>query len=512
MTGPRRGPGGPALLFGIALALFGLTAVLLGSRGRPGSIKAGANSFLDPRPGIEAHNSPAVAADPSRPAVLAVADRIDTPQFSCSLSRSDDGGSSWRQVEFDLPPQAPNCFWPDVGFDDKGELLVLFTSTGGRFNLPVSVWLQRFVADAPAGPATQVTGPLGFHSTLAVDGPRVAVAWLRAGPTTVDKPVGFAPPHALVVVRSEDGGRTFASPVAVSEVDRLVALPTVLITGREVVVGALDLGDDRLDYEALHDSQSGPPHEGRWRVVTWTSNDGGITFGPTATVADDLVIPQRIIVNLGPRPGFARDPRSGRLYATWDAGRDDDRDVFLSWSDDGGTAWAPAVSILPRVGTQTLPAVSVSPGGRVDVVFYDRGREPEDVLAEVVLASSWDGGRSFRASTLSDRSFDSGIGFGSAQGIPVIASQMAALSEQGRAVVFWTDTRKGTVDTNRQDIAVAAAAVEAPEPTVWALVVLGAVLCVAGALLALGGAGRPAGKVGDSRERSPSPSGNIRGV
>jgi len=89
---------------------------------------------------------------------------------------------------------------------------------------------------------------------------------------------------------------------------------------------------------------------------------------------------------------------------------------------------------------------------------------------------------------------------------------MAALSEQGRAVVFWTDTRKGTVDTNRQDIAVAAAAVEAPEPTVWALVVLGAVLCVAGALLALGGAGRPAGKVGDSRERSPSPSGNIRGV
>lgn len=256
----------------------------------------------------------------------------------------------------------------------------------------MSVWLQRFVADAPAGPAVQVTGSLGFHSTLGVDGPRVAVAWLQAGPATVDKPQGFASPHALVVARSEDGGRSFSAPVAVSGTDRRVALPTVLMAGKEVVVGALDLGDDRLDYEALHESQGGPPDDGRWRVVAWSSTDGGATFEPVATVADGLVIPQRIIVNLGPRPGFARDPKSGRLYATWDAGRDDDRDVFLSWSDDGGRAWVPAMRVLPRLGTQTLPAVSVAPDGRVDLVFYDRGREPEDVLAEVVLASSWDGG------------------------------------------------------------------------------------------------------------------------
>lgn len=274
------------------------------------------------------------------------------------------------------------------------------------------------------------------------------------------------------------------------------------MAGKEVVVGALDLGDDRLDYEALHESQGGPPDDGRWRVVAWSSTDGGATFEPVATVADGLVIPQRIIVNLGPRPGFARDPKSGRLYATWDAGRDDDRDVFLSWSDDGGRAWVPAMRVLPRLGTQTLPAVSVAPDGRVDLVFYDRGREPEDVLAEVVLASSWDGGRSFKASTVSNRSFDSGIGFGSAQGIPVIASQMAAVSEPERAVVFWTDTRKGTVDTNRQDIAFAAVTVEAPTPTRWLLVGFGCALLVGGMVLILLGAGRLAGKVGDRAERS----------
>ena len=484
MTLNRRSAGCAAVVLGVAL-------LVVGGSTRPAAIEAEPNRFVDVRPGIEAHNSPAVAFDPSRPGVMAVADRVSSPRFSCSVSLSDDGGGSWRRVGLDLPAEAPNCFWPDVAFDDKGSLLVLYTSTGGRFNLPVSVWLQRFEAETPAGPAVQVTGPLGFHSSLGVDGRRVAVAWLQAGSTTVDKPEGFAPPHALMVARSDDGGRRFSSPVPVSEADRLVALPTVIMgTDRQVIVGALDLGDDLLDYEAGHDSQGGPPDDGRWRLVAWTSEDEGASFGPTSIVADDLVIPQRIIVNLGPRPDFGRDPRSGRLYATWDAGQGNDRDVFLASSDDAGKTWAPPRSVLRRSGTQTLPSVSVSTDGRVDVAFYDRGREPEDVLAEVVLASSWDGGGSFVTTTVSDRSFDARIGFGSAEEIPVIASQMATVSEPDRSLVFWTDTRKGTIDTGRQDIALASAEPRPPRGRRAALLAFG-VLLVAGGLLAVGGQRRP---------------------
>jgi hypothetical protein len=480
MTTVRRLAAAVGVVLGIAL-------LVMGAKSQPGKVQGGANRFVDSGPGIEAHNSPAVARNPSRPDVLAVADRVTSPEFSCSVSLSGDGGGTWRRVAFDLPTEAPNCFWPDVGFDERGSLLVLYTSTGGRFNLPVSVWLQRFEGEAPAGPAVRVTGPLGFHSSLGVDGQRVAVAWLQAGPSTVDKPVGFAPPHALMVARSEDGGRRFSPPATVGEADRLVALPSVVMgPGRQLVVGALDLGDDLLDYESRHDSQGGPPDDGRWRVAAWTSEDDGASFGPTSIVADDLVIPQRIIVNLGPRPGFGRDPRSGRLYATWDAGQGDDRDVYLAWSDDAGRTWTPARPVVRRPGTQTLPAVSVSPDGRVDVVFYDRGREPEDVLAEVVLASSWDGGTSFVTSTVSDRSFDARIGFGSAQNIPTIASQMAAVSEQGRALVLWTDTRKGTIDSGRQDIAVAAVRARPPRGRRVALLALGSLLVVGGAVVELG--------------------------
>ena len=472
---------------GLAVAVLGLALALVGAQERPPEVHPGRTSFLlVDRPGIEAHNTPSVASHPARPHVLAAANRIDTPFFGCSLALSENGGGSWRPVE--LPLAAPNCYWIDVAYAGDGSLLVLYTATGGLYNLPVSVWVQRFEGTTPAGPPVQVAGSMAFHADLVVSEGRVLVTWVQAGPATVDKPVGFAPPRALVVTRSLDGGRTFSPPVTLSEPERLVALPTVLAgKGDQVVVGALDLGDDLLDYEARHESQGGPPAEGRWRVVSWTSEDGGATFGPTATVSDDLVIPQRLIVNLGPAPGFARDPTGGRLYATWDAGRGDDRDVFLASSDDGGRTWTPARRVVRRPGTQSLPAVAVAPDGRVDVLFYDRSRDPEDRRAETVLASSWDGGGSFTAATVSDRGFDTAVGFGSAQGIPLQGSHLAVLSEPGRALAFWADTRKGTVDTNRQDVALTSVGVRPAQGPRWPLVVLGAVLFVAGNMALVAG-------------------------
>ena len=479
------------LLAGVVAALLGVALVLLGARERPAELRPGVNRFLSgDRPGIDAQNSPAVAADPRRPDVVAVANRVDTPAFSCSITTSADGGRNWRPVGFALPTDAPNCFWPDVAFDDQGRLLVLFTATGGRYNLPVGVWLQRLDEAGPVGPAVPVAGQLAFHAHLAANGKRVLATWVQAGPATVDKGVGFAPPHPLMLARSDDSGRSFHPPVRVSEDTRRVALPTVLAgPGDEVLVGALDLADDALDYEALHESQGGPPAEGRWRVVTWTSVDGGATFRPASTVAEP-VIPRRIIVNLGPAPGFARDPASGRVYATWDGGRGDERDVSLAWSDDSGATWSPPVRVAPRRRTQDLPAVGVAPDGRVDVVFYDRSRDPDDLATEVALASSWDRGRSFVTTTVSDRPFDSRIGFGSAQDMPVLSSHLAVLSRPDRALAFWADTRRGTIDTNRQDLALAVVEARPGRGVWWPPLVLGALLLVAGAALVTAAARR----------------------
>ncbi len=419
-----------------------------------------------------------------------MADRIDTPRFGCSVSLSGTGGASWRSVPLPLAPGAPNCFFPDVGFDGDGELLVLYTATGGQFNQPLGVWLQRYRGDVAAGPPVQVAGPVAFHARLAVRDRRVLVAWVQATPGAAERPLGWeAAPNPVMLTRSDDDGRTFAPPVVVSEPDRRVVQPSVVMgAGGEVLVGALDLGDDVQNYEARHMGQGGPAPEGRWRVVAWRSSDGGAGFGPATIVSlDALVIPGRIIVNLAPAPSFARDPGTGRLYAAWDAGRGDDRDVFLARSDDGGATWTGATRVAPGPRAQFLPAVDVAPDGRVDVLFYDRRRDPGDVMAEVVLATSDDGGRTFATATVSDRSFDSRIGFGSFQGIPLLGSQVAVASDADGALTFWADTSAGDVTTNIQDLASSAVDIDgARGPRCW-LVAGAAALVIAGmALTALG--------------------------
>jgi hypothetical protein len=472
-------------LAGAALVLIGVVVGGLGLRSWPARVRpAGAATVNADRPGIDAHNSPAVALDPGRPLVVAVADRIDTPRFSCSLHLSKTGGETWAPLPLPRPPEAPNCYWPDVAFDGDGRLLVLYTATGGRYNQPVGVWLQRYEGDAPAGSPVRVAGTEAFHAHLAVDGRRVLVAWVQTPPQNAERPLGFEPgPNPLMLARSEDGGATFSAPVVV-ESSRRVVQPSVLIgSGGTVTVGALDMADDAFNYEARHEGQGGPPPEGFWRVVAWRSSDGGATFGPATVVADRLDIPERVIVDLMPGPSFARDPRSGALYAAWDAGQGAARDVFLARSGDGGTAWGPPVRLEPGGGSQFLPGVGVAPGGRVDLVFYDRSKDPNDVMAEVVVASSWVGGRTVTGAVASEKPFDSRIGLASSQGLPQLGNQLAVASRADGFLALWADTTAGTQATNLQDLAVASVAASPAEGRRWPLVGLGAALVLAGAAL-----------------------------
>jgi hypothetical protein len=471
----------------VASAFAGLVLVVVGLQSGPARLRPATPAFVNAdRPGINAHNSPSVAR--GGPALLALADRIDTPRFSCSVSLSTTAGDTWRPLALPLAPDAPNCHQPDIAFDSDNRLLVLYTATGGRFNQPVGVWLQRSDGEAPMGPPVRVAPAEAFHARMAVDGRRVWVTWVQVD-GAAEEPLGFgAIPAPVRMVRSVDGGATFGAPVTVSDGLRAVQPTPVAVGGDRVVVGALDLAGDVGNYEARHGGQGGPPPEDRWRVVSWTSTDGGTTFAAPVTVAAELVVPARIIVNLAPAPSFTPDPSAeGRLYAAWDAGRGDGRDVFLARSDDAGATWSPAVPVAPRPKGQFLPAVGVSPTGRVDVAFYDRSADVDDVRASVTLASSADNGRTFRTATVSDAPFDTRIGFGSLQGIPLLGSRLAVLSETDRALAFWSDTGRGTIDDNVQDLAGVSVDVEGAGRRRPALIVLGALLLGLGLAGLLGG-------------------------
>ncbi len=487
---------------GAGAALAGLLAVVLGlHQDREASLRPRAPQPVseDPQLAINSNTSPVVAIHPRRPEVLVAAGRVDAPRLACKVAVSTTGGEAWRPLDLPLPPGADNCFWPAAAFDGDGNLLVVFTPTGGPFNLPTGLWLQRFTPDfTPAGAPLQVGGPLTFQPRLAVEGRRVLVAWIQAGDDRATKFLGFGPPpNPIVLARSEDGGRTFAAPVTVSEPSRLAVQPTLLVApGGQVVVGALDLGNDRTTYESSHEGQPGPPPQERWRVVAWTSSDGGAPFGPATTVTEDVVPVQRVLIDLAPAPAFALDTPRRRVYAAWESGHD----VFLSRSDDGARTWTPPRRVGPHTGGQFLPGVGIAPDGRLDVAFYDRSRDPEDVLAEVVLASSDDGGRSFTTGTVSDRRFDSIVGSFNGDNV-MLGSHLAVVSGRDEAVVVWADTARGNRVNNIVDLVSATVEIRPGRGPRAPLVAAGAAVAAGGVLITA----RSWPGTGGRRGRRPAP-------
>jgi len=263
----------------------------------------------------------------------------------------------------------------------------------------------------------------------------------------------------------------------------------VVGAGGSIVVGALDYNDDVDNYEALHEGQGGPPAAGAtWRVLAWRSADGGATFAAPAVVADRLPVPQRVVIDLAPGPSFASDPARNRLYAAWDAGTGDDRDVFVAASPDGGVTWAPGRPLDPRPRGQFMPALDVAPSGRVDVIFYDRSRDPGDVLVEARAGSSDDLGATFATRVVSTHRFDSRVGQGGRQAIPQLGNQLAVLSREDGFLAFWADTTRATpttADVQVMDLAVATVTPSDDAGRSWLLAAAGLAAVAAGAALLL---------------------------
>lgn len=500
----RRGARVPWPALGLALVAVGVGLVLIAASAETGSalasavgpVNLGAGDPLD----ITAHNSPSVVSDPRHPERLAVASRVDTPQFSCRLHVSSDAGDHWQPLPIPFPAgeeEPPRCFGPDVAYGADGTLYLSFVTLKGAGNVPNAAWLSSS-SDGGRTLSTpkRVIGPLAFQLRVMAD-PAVAgrlhLSWLQAGGTAT---LGFPEAgYPILTARSDDGGGTWGEPVQVSPPGRGRVVAPVPATGPsgELYVAYLDLGEDSLDYHGGHEGKGGDPYPGRWALVLARSGDHGRSWAES--VVEDGVVPiERLIAFFPPAPSLAVDGRDGRVYVAFHDSRGGDADVWLWSSSDKGASFGAGrrVNDTPkRDGTsQYLPRVSVAPNGRVDVVYYDRRADQRNVANEVSLQSSTDGGESFNSRLrISGRSFDSGIGFGSERGMADLGSRLGSWSGDGRAVAVWADTRAGTAASNKQDLA--RAVVDYPE-TAWRTPGMagGVALAAAGAALALGGAYR----------------------
>ena len=181
----------PWWLLGTALVLFGIGALLVSTAydseptvevlGGNFPVNAGAGDQLD----ISAHNSPTLVRNPANRSQLAVANRIDSPRYSCALHASADAGATWRQTPIPLPTgEEPKCYAPDVAFGRTGTLFLSFVTLKGNGNVPNAVWLSssRDGGRSLSKPR-KLLGKLSFQTRLIADPAvpgRLYLTWLQA--------------------------------------------------------------------------------------------------------------------------------------------------------------------------------------------------------------------------------------------------------------------------------------------------------------------------------------------
>ncbi len=412
-----------------------------------------------------ANNSPTILADPSEPRFVVLANRLDAPDFGCALQVSGDGGHSWapaRPVPT-LPEGAEKCYAPEVAFDRHGVLHYLFVGLAGRGNEPMGA----FLTTSPDRGATfseprQVLGPLNFAVRMAIDGGigergRMHLVWLHA---TSDPGVGSfgPPPNPVLSAYSDDGGKTFSEPVQVSDRDRLRVVAPALALGADhrVHVAYYDLEGDAVDYHGLE----GPVWPEPWSLVLATSHDGGRSFR-RGVVVEDAIIPYERVMLIFTMAPPSLVVRGERACLAWPDGRHGDADVLARCSTDRGRKWTKAARVNDdRVGngkSQFLPRLALSPGGRLDAVFYDRRIDTKNLVNEVFFTYSTDGGRRF-APTVKVSTEGSFSLIGQRYLTPAAAGQvefggrLGLLSRDDEVVAAWADTRNSRPHTTGQDI------------------------------------------------------------
>jgi hypothetical protein len=383
-------------------------------------------------PTVGRFTEPAIAVNPKNPEQV-----VGVFQDNVHASYSQDAGHTWQLAEGVEPKNYRISGDVSVAFDSQGHAFVCYIAFDklGTFN---------YWAHGATRNGVFVRRSLDGGKTWEADHFPVAEQTSSPGIPFEDKPwivadntngryagnlyVGWTrwrlADSQMVLSRSTDDGKTWSQPV---EIDAHPGLPRDDNGAAEGFSGAV--GPDGMLYAIWSQDDA---------IMLTTSRDGGVSFSRARAVIHTAPIMFAVdtLERANGFPQIAIDPRSKRVYVTWSDYRNGDLDVFLASSDDGGKHWSAPVRVnndpLHNGADQFFQWLAVDPmDGSVDVIFYDRRRDPANRKQVVVLARSTDAGRNFNNYAWTDEPFEvGGVFFGDYSGIAAYG---------GRVYGIWTE-------------------------------------------------------------------------
>ena len=371
---------------------------------------------VTPAPGE--FNGPSIAINPANPQQIVVA-------FGSRVTAdySTDGGEHWAMSEGTAPTNYRASGDISVTYDHRGHAILCFIAFDGagswrywghnpkRNSIQIrrsldggKTWEPRTIpviehAEGPGIPFEDKPYVVADNQAKSPYAGNLYVGWTED--RTADSLILFS--------RSTDGGLTWSAPMRISDRPGTPRDDEGTVQGFSGVV---------TPDGALHVIWSDRGH-----IVYAVSRDGGKTFSRNHWVAEagpsNFMVFNANHANGYPQIDMAVDKvgkagKNGgpaRLYVAWNDYRNGDVDIFCASSMDGGRTWAPPVRVnsdpLHNGADQLFQWLAVDPSsGAVNVVFYDRRRDPANKTVDVTLARSTDGARTFRNYLLSEHSYD----------------------------------------------------------------------------------------------------------
>lgn len=342
---------------------------------------------------------------------------------------SNDAGVTWTASSLQLPVDLKGT--PNLTADSKGNFFLVYSTLTQIISRSSTddgkSWSEPLVVSAPMGKDQYNPNISAFPKKEGL-----IVTWTQAGKIGLEADTCTS---NIMLSTSSSGGKKWSKPIRVNQHSGNCLDEDFTVRGSTAVIGA-----DNKTF-VIWASQGIMIYDRSYDGQMWISTDLGIA---EQSGGWGLTIPG--FGKIANTPAIAVDNSPSRIHGTLFLAYSDlksgekDSDIWLVRSVNHGDNWTVAARInQDKPGRdQFLPRISIDPAnGRVYILYYDR-RDGSDNQTDVYLAWSTDGGNQFKETKITEAAFTCDINVAD-----YMTDYIDLSVQKGIIVPVWTSIQNG---------------------------------------------------------------------